>query len=155
MRKRKLFCQLSPLCCEISLKKECLRRDVRDMFSKEKFAKEKNTLPLPVVVKAHSSVILRRLKGVDMQLQRNKAVNLRLASAKINGIVIAPVEENGEFYRVSQVYRITFDKDRRIIKRELVLNNHSKVIYDYRLIPENQIITSRLRKLESTERKTV
>ncbi len=65
------------------------------------------------------------------------------------------MEEKGEFYRVSQVYRITLDKDRRIIKRELVLNNHSKVMYDYSLIPENQIITPCLRRLETAERKTV
>lgn len=65
------------------------------------------------------------------------------------------VEEKGDFYHVSQVYRITLDKDRRIIKRELVLNNHSKVMYDYSLIPENQIITPCLRRLETAERKTV
>ncbi len=280
MKKRKLFCELSPACYKISLKKEYLLRDMRDMFSKESIASEKNTVPFPVIVKSHTSNVLRRLEGVDMQLQRNKAVNLRLAATQINGIVINPgetfsfwrlvgepsakrgyleglvinngklesgvggglcqlanlihwlvlnspltvtelvhhsdalfpdsgrrvpfgtgtsvfyknvdyrfknttdrpvqllvwldenelfgelrapsafpyiyriteenqgyVEEDGIFYRVSRVYRITLDRERRVLRRELVLDNHSKVLYDYSLIPRDQIITPRLRKL--------
>ena len=92
MKKRKLFCELSPTCYRISLQKEYLLRDLHDRFSGEKFAREINTLPLPAIVKSHTSSILRRLEGVDMELQRNKAVNLRLACAKINGIIIRPGE---------------------------------------------------------------
>lgn len=279
MRKRRLFCELSPACYKISLRKEYLLRDVKDMIGSEKFALEK-TEPLPVLVKAHSSEILRRLEGVDMELQRNKAVNLRLAGDKINGVVINPgetfsfwklvgeptaekgyldglvihkgkldrgtggglcqlanlihwlvlnspltvtelfhhtdalfpdsgrrvpfgtgtgvfyknidyrfknttdtpvqlliwqrsgklcgelrsrkafpyayriteenhgfTEEDGVFYRVSRVYRLTLDRRRNIVNRELILDNHSKVMYDYSLIPENQIITPCLRRL--------
>ena len=58
------------------------------------------------------------------------------------------VEEDGEFYRVSKVYRITLDKARNVVKRELVLDNHSKVMYDHSLIPEWQIITPCLRRLK-------
>ncbi len=280
MKKRKLFCELSPACYKISLQKEYLLRDMRDMFSGERIAREKNTLPFPVIVKSHTSNVLRRLEGVDMQLQRNKAVNLRLAAAKINGIVINPgeifsfwrlvgepsekngyveglvinngklergiggglcqianlihwlvlnspltvtelvhhsdalfpdsgrrvpfgtgtsvfyknvdyrfknttdrpvqilvwldeyelfgelrapepfpyiyriteenqgfIEEEGVFYRVSRVFRLTLDRERRVLRRELVLDNHSKVMYDYSLIPRDQIITPGLRRL--------
>lgn len=280
MKKRKLFCELSPVCYKISLQKEYIKRDVHDMFSKEKFAREINTVAFPVIVKSHTSAILRKLNGVDMRLQQNKAVNLELAAAKINGIVINPgetfsfwrlvgeptekrgykeglvisggklgsgvggglcqlanlihwlilnspltvtelvhhsdalfpdsgrrvpfgtgtsvfyknvdyrfknttdrpvqimvwvednelrgelraaspfpyiyriteenqgyVEEEGVFYRVSQVYRITLDKERRVLRREMVLDNHSKVMYDYSLIPPEQIITPGLRRL--------
>lgn len=281
MKKRKLFCEISPACYEISLRKEYLIRDVKDLFGKDRFATEINKVPLPVIVKSHRSRILRELHGVDMELQRNKAVNLRLAGEKIDGIIINPgetfsfwrlvgepsekrgyldglviksgklekgvggglcqlanlihwlilnspltvteihhhsdalfpdsgrrvpfgtgtgvfyknidyrfkntsdrpvqlliwqeegdlcgelrsteafpyiyriteenqgfTEEDGIFYRVSQVYRITLDKDKRIIRREQVLDNHSKVMYDYSLIPENQIITPGLRRLK-------
>lgn len=280
MKKRKLFCELSPACYQISLHKEYILRDIHDTFSGEKFARKINTLPLPVIVKSHTSSILRRLEGVDMELQRNKATNLRIACAKVNGIIINPVEtfsfwrlvgepgekqgyreglvinagklekgiggglcqlanlihwlvlnspltvtelvhhsdalfpdsgrrvpfgtgtsvfyknvdyrfknttdrpvqllvwvdettlcgelraehefpytyriteenqgyieEDGIFYRVSKVFRLTLDKERRIIRRELILDNHSKVMYDYSLIPRNQIITPGLRKL--------
>ena len=61
MKKRKLFCELSPACYRLSLKKEYLLRDVHDMFSGERFARELNTVPFPVVVKSHTSSILRRL----------------------------------------------------------------------------------------------
>lgn len=280
MKKRKLFCELSPTCYRISLQKEYLLRDLHDRFSGEKFAREINTLPLPAIVKSHTSSILRRLEGVDMELQRNKAVNLRLACAKINGIIIRPgetfsfwrlvgepgekqgyreglvinagklgrgtggglcqlanlihwlvlnspltvtelvhhsdalfpdsgrrvpfgtgtsvfyknvdyrfrnttdrdvqllvwvdenelcgelratepfpykyriteenqgfIEEDGVFYRVSRVFRLTLDRERHVLRRELVLDNHSKVMYDYSLIPRDQIITPGLRKL--------
>lgn len=280
MKKRKLFCELSPTCYRISLRKEYLLRDLHDRFSGEKFAREINTLPLPAIVKSHTSSILRRLEGVDMELQRNKAVNLRLACAKINGIIIRPgetfsfwrlvgepgekqgyreglvinagklgrgtggglcqlanlihwlvlnspltvtelvhhsdalfpdsgrrvpfgtgtsvfyknvdyrfrnttdrdvqllvwvdenelcgelratepfpykyriteenqgyIEEDGVFYRVSKVFRLTLDRERHVLRRELVLDNHSKVMYDYSLIPRDQIITPGLRKL--------
>ncbi|MBQ8613466.1 MAG: VanW family protein [Ruminiclostridium sp.] len=279
MKKRKLFCEISPACYRISLKKEYLLRDMKDFFGNEKFAVQRAD-PLPFLVKAHSSEILRRLNGVDMELQQNKAVNLRIAGEKINGIVINPgetfsfwrlvgepaaekgyldgliihkgkldrgiggglcqlanlihwlvlnspltvteifhhtdalfpdsgrrvpfgtgtgvfyknidyrfknttdipvqlliwqsggklcgelrsckpfpfvyriteenhgfTEEDGIFYRVSQVYRLTLDRSRNVVKRELVLNNHSRVMYDYSLIPEKQIITPRLRRL--------
>ena len=280
MKKRRLFCELSPTCYQISLHKEYILRDIHDTFSGEKFARTINTLPLPVVVKSHTSSILRRLEGVDMELQRNKATNLRIACAKVNGSMINPgetfsfwrligepgekqgyreglvinagklekgiggglcqlanlihwlvlnspltvtelvhhsdalfpdsgrrvpfgtgtsvfyknvdyrfknttdrpvqllvwvdeaqlcgelraeqafpctyriteenqgyTEEDGIFYRVSKVFRLTLDKERRIIRRELILDNHSKVMYDYSLIPRDQIITPGLRKL--------
>lgn len=33
------------------------------------------------------------------------------------------------------------------MRRELILDNHSKVMYDYSLIPDGQIITPCLRRL--------
>lgn len=278
--KRRLFCEISPLCYKISLRKEYLLRDLHDLRCADTFATQLDTVPMPVVVKTHSSVIMRELHGVDISLQRNKAENLCLAAAKINGIVLDPgetfsfwrlvgdptakrgykeglvidkgrissgiggglcqlanlihwlvlnspltvtelhhhsdalfpdsgrrvpfgtgtsvfyknvdyrfknttsqpvqllvwltdtelvgelrttepypysyritednqgfTEEDGEYYRVSQVYRLTLDKERGIIRRELILNNHSKVMYDHSLIPEDKKITPRLRKL--------
>ena len=92
IKKRKLFCELSPACYHISLRKEYLLRDIHDRFSGEIFARTRNTVPFSAVVKSHSSNALRRLEGVDMELQRNKLVNLRLASAQINWLVVQPGE---------------------------------------------------------------
>lgn len=47
---------------------------------------------MPNVVKGHSSVLVRRLEGVDMRLQENKVTNIALAAAKINGIIVNPGE---------------------------------------------------------------
>jgi vancomycin resistance protein VanW len=46
----------------------------------------------PTVVKEHKSFLLRPLKDVQMQLQHNKIVNLRLAIRHIHKIVLRPGE---------------------------------------------------------------
>ena len=51
-------------------------------------------------VARHSSVLLRKLGDVDMQLQRNKITNLRLAAARLNNVVIAPGETFSFWYLV-------------------------------------------------------
>ena len=44
-------------------------------------------------------------------------------------------KENDKFYRISQVYRLVINKKtNKIIKKELILDNHSEVLYDYKLI---------------------
>lgn len=49
-------------------------------------------------------------------------------------------DEEGIFYRNSKVYRIITDKKTgEETKKELILDNHSKVMYDYNLIPKDQI----------------
>ena len=89
---RKLFCEISPLCYKISLRKEILLRNVRDLFSDDKIARNRSSEELPNIVKGHTSLLLRKLHGVDMTLQENKVTNIRLACEKINGIVIEPGE---------------------------------------------------------------
>lgn len=271
---RKLFCEISPLCYEISVKKEIFVRNMKDLFSSDKIAKSFSDETLPVITKSHSSILLRNLYGVDKKLQENKVTNIQLACDKINRIIIHPgevfsfwklvgkpskekgyqeglfigkngfksgyggglcqmanmihylvlnsplevveihhhsdalfpddrrrvpfgtgtsilynnvdyrfknttdqdyqilvwiengelcgelrclkenplryklIEENhhfkkesdGKYYRISQVYRIIIDKEsNKEIKRELVLDNHSEVLYDYQLIPKDEI----------------
>lgn len=47
---------------------------------------------LPYKAAGHSTPLLRRLRNVDMQLQYNKIANLRLAVARLDGLVISPGE---------------------------------------------------------------
>lgn len=89
---RKLFCDISPACYKISVWKCCRIREIKDFFSREKFAAQKSSDLLPNVVKGHTSVLVRRLEGVDMRLQENKVTNIALAAAKINGIIVRPGE---------------------------------------------------------------
>lgn len=272
--RRKLFCDINPTCYKISLAKEVMRRNVKDILKGTKIAKTKSTIELPNIVKSHSSILIRKLHGVDIKLQENKVTNIILACQQINGTIIHPGEtfsfwktvgkanekkgykkgliivrtggfgadfggglcqmanmihwlvlhsplqitelhhhtdalfpderrrvpfgtgtsisyatldyrfkntsnqdvqllvwvENGElcgelrsekafpyryklveenhhykkdggvYFRNSQVYRIIINKEtKKEIKKELVLNNHSKVLYDYDLIPKNEI----------------
>ncbi len=49
-------------------------------------------------------------------------------------------KEGEEYYRISQVYKLTVDKKSgEEISREMVLNNHSRVMYDHSLIPKDKI----------------
>ena len=49
-------------------------------------------------------------------------------------------EDNGKYYRVSKIYREILDrKTEEVKKKELILNNHSEVMYDYDLIPKELI----------------
>lgn len=92
MSQRILFCMLGPTCYKISVFKCRTIRNIKNLFGKEKLAKTKSEELLPNIVKSHSSILLRKLHGVDMQLQVNKATNLEIASAKITGIIINPGE---------------------------------------------------------------
>ena len=274
MKKRKLFCEYGSVCYAISLFKECRKRDIQDFVKGNKFAKEKNKENMKFIWKGHTSVIKRKLEGVDMKLQENKATNLKIAGSKVDGIIVKPGEtfsfwnlvgdatkrkgyveglaianqkpkvkvggglcqlanlihymvlhtplevvelhhhtdalfpdsgrrvpfgtgtsivyksldyrfkntteypiqiriwqddtmlygeirsekeldnkykleeeghhyakdEEGIFYRNSEIYRIITDrKTKKELKKELILKNHSKVMYDYSLIPENEI----------------
>ena len=270
---RKLFCDICPLTYKISVKKEIIKRHIKNIFSKDKIARKRQKEELSNIVKSHSSILVRKLHGVDIQLQENKVTNIMIVCKKINGLIIKPGEtfsywsivgpttkrrgykeglmigrhgfssgyggglcqmanmihwlvlnsplevtelhhhsdalfpderrrvpfgtgtsicynrldyrfknntdqnvqilvwcENGElcgelrsereypyryklieenhhfkkegdkYYRISQVYRIVIDrKTNEQIKKELILDNHSEVLYDYSLIPEDQI----------------
>ncbi len=114
---RKLFCEICPLCYDISVWKRRIGRYVSDMLSPAHFARGRSAEPLPAVVKRHQSVIRRKLANVDPQLQDNKAVNLSLAAARINGILIRP----GETFSFWQLVGMT--SARRGYKAGLTIRN--------------------------------
>lgn len=90
---RKLFCEYSPITYEISLVKETIKKDIEDYFIKKyKIAKKKDYNNFKYIWKGDAKILFRKLHGVDMQLQINKAKNLEIASKKIDGIVIQPGE---------------------------------------------------------------
>ena len=47
-------------------------------------------------------------------------------------------QEGDKYYRASKIYKETLDGD-TVVAKELVLDNHSEVMYDYGLIPKEQI----------------
>lgn len=90
MKKRKLFCEISPLTYRISLWKEITKRKVEDLLLFSRLATRKQKEALPVLVYEHNSLMRRRLGNVRQDLQENKVVNLNLAAPKVSGIVIRP-----------------------------------------------------------------
>ena len=90
--RRKLFCEISPWTFRLSVEKCILARKLSDKLKMVRFAQTKSSIPLPVVVYRHNSLIRRKLGNTDLALQENKAVNLSLAAPRVNNILIRPGE---------------------------------------------------------------
>ena len=117
VKQRKLFCDISPLCYELSVFKCCLVRRLRDLLSKEHFCRRRSKELLPETIYKHKSLIRRQLGDVDMVLQENKAVNLALAAPKISGILIQPDETFSLWHLVGKTSARRGYKDGLMIKR--------------------------------------
>jgi vancomycin resistance protein VanW len=68
------------------------RRRLAWLRSDAAWARDRDPDRLPVRVKRHSSLLMRELSEDEMVFQRNKVVNLRLASASVHGLLIRPGE---------------------------------------------------------------
>lgn len=118
--KYKNFCDINPFFYAISVRKEIIRRHLKDFFGKEKFAKTIEEEKLPNVVFSYSCNLIKKGKGIDPILQENKATNIMLASSKINGMIIHPGEVFSFWRTVGKATRRKGYKDGRIIvKKEL------------------------------------
>lgn len=90
--KRRLFCEISPLTYAISEKKCIMVRSIKNLLGSTKFATTRQADPCAYVICKHNSLIRRRLGNVDMRLQENKAINLSIATPKIDKVLIRPGE---------------------------------------------------------------
>ena len=115
--KRKLFCELGPTCYRISTEKEIARRRLQDLLRRPRFAAVQDATPLPNIVKGHSSILIRQLHGVDLQLQKNKVTNLRLACERINGTVLRPGEVFSFWHAIGRPTAKTGYKEGLVIGR--------------------------------------
>ena len=113
--KDKLFCDINPACYAISEQKEIIRRHIHDLCSKEKFASVHSRDRLPNVVSSQSSHLIKRGKGIDIRLQVNKAVNIRLACKRLNGLIIRPGEVFSFWKTVGKTSKRRGYKDGRVI----------------------------------------
>lgn len=69
-----------------------LFKKVSTAFDGNKYAVSKCEEELPIRVKRHQSVLIRKLGNSDITLQHNKVTNLKLAAEKIDKVVIKPGE---------------------------------------------------------------
>jgi len=69
-----------------------LERRLSDAIRRVPFARTRVDARLPVPLVRHASLLRRRLADLDPRLQETKIVNLRLAAAVIDGLVIRPGE---------------------------------------------------------------
>ena len=75
-------------------------------FSKTKFPKLFNDTPLEFLVISHSSPLIRKLAGLDLDLQKNKVVNLKLAIKNLNGLILRPGETFSYWKEIGMTTRI-------------------------------------------------
>lgn len=92
MRKRKLFCKISPLSYKISVYKNIILRKLKNLNYRKQLASQKSSETLKFNIYSHNSLIRRKLGNVDPILQNNKAKNLSIAAPKVNSILIKPGE---------------------------------------------------------------
>lgn len=122
LRKRdRLFCEINPTCYAISLQKEIVKRHLKDLLSKEKYAKTVKKEKLPNVVWEHHSNMIKRAPGVDLTHQLNKAVNIGLAGSKINGLIIHPGEVFSFWRTVGKTTKRRGYKEGRIIENNKLI----------------------------------
>ncbi len=113
--KDKLFCDINPTCYAISEQKEICKRHIADIIGRENYARTRMRRKLPVTVFSQSSHLIKRGPGIDPTLQINKAVNIRLACKKINGIVIRPGEVFSFWHTVGKTTKRRGYRDGRVI----------------------------------------
>lgn len=118
LNKNKNFCDINPVCYAISSRKEVCKRHIKDLLSKERFAKNIEKEKLPNVVSSHSSNVIKKGKGIDIELQENKAVNIELACSKINGMVIHPGEVFSFWKTVGEAKKKNGYREGRVIVKD-------------------------------------
>lgn len=116
--RNKNFCDINPFFWTISTYKGILIRNIKDLFSKEKFAKTKQEKKLSNVVYEYNSPIIKKGKDIDPRTQENKALNIKIASSKITGIIIHPGETFSFWRTVGTVNKRKGYKEGRIIKQD-------------------------------------
>ncbi len=120
-KRDKLFCEISPFCYAISLQKERWKRYLKDLLSRECFARTRQEEILPHVVSSHHSNMIKRAPGVDLTHQLNKAVNINLAGSKINGLLIRPGEVFSFWKTVGKTTKRKGYKEGRIIEKNKLI----------------------------------
>lgn len=120
-KKRKLFCEICPMTYEISLKKEIIKRHIRNILNGEHFSRKRSPQPMPAVIASYSGEMIKKGPGIDLQLQLNKAKNIELACSKIDGLVIEPGESFSFWHYVGKTSRGNgFSEGRVIVNGKLI-----------------------------------
>ena len=89
---KKLLSQRHPIFYFLSIWEKRIKRSIKWRFDKKSYTSESSSEKLDVRVKKHQSRLLRKLGDTEMWMQENKVYNLKIATGKINGVLIKPGE---------------------------------------------------------------
>lgn len=84
--------KIMPLRTALGIRFYRIKRRLQWRFSGTAYAATKLETELPYLHMIHRTPLLRKLSNVDMWMQHNKVVNLRLAAEKLHGVVVKPGE---------------------------------------------------------------
>ncbi|WP_414055636.1 VanW family protein [Macrococcus equi] len=112
-KKRKLFSEIHPIFYTISVQKEKLKRNIKNR--NKKFASTLQKDKLPYVIFSYNSNLIKKGKGIDPELQYNKAFNIDKSAKTMNGLIIHPGEEFSFWHLVGNANKRNGYKDGRVI----------------------------------------
>ncbi|MDR2940627.1 MAG: VanW family protein [Clostridiales bacterium] len=115
-----LFCDIHPICYAISTQKEICRRHLKNLLDGEKYARGFNAEKLPNIISKREIILIKKGVGVDPELQENKAVNLKIACGKLNGITIHPGEVFSLWITLGKITKRRGYKDGRVLVKNRV-----------------------------------
>ncbi len=102
--KRQSFSSLHPVVASGAILARRLKRSIENNLNLKKLKKGTG---LPWVIARHSSPLYRKLGDSDPQLQTNKVTNLKLALAKLDGLIVPPGEVFSFWHNLGPVTRKT------------------------------------------------
>jgi len=89
---RKPLSSSGPLLYGLSVFVRRMVRRLRWSFGNERWALCGSIDPLPELVVAHRSILIRKLEGTDLRLQSNKTASLGIAAPLVDGTILEPGE---------------------------------------------------------------
>ena len=89
---KKLLSQRHPFIYFLSIWEKRIKRTITWRFDEKSYTSFSTPAKLNYRVKKHQSRLLRKLGDTEMWMQVNKVENLKIATAKINGVLIKPGE---------------------------------------------------------------
>ena len=116
MSQRRNFSDINSVTYAISLRKEIIKRHLKDLLGKEHFAKQQKGEALPEVLYHYESGLIKRGPGIDPTLQENKAKNISLACESLHGLMIHPGESFSFWKRVGNTTKRKGYLDGRVIE---------------------------------------
>jgi vancomycin resistance protein VanW len=117
LRHELLFCDINNTCYKISSIKEITKRNIYNFTHNENYLKRKVEYLLANKIYSCQSYLIKHGDGIDPEAQYNKAINIAIASEKINGVVISPGEVFSFWKIVGSTTKRKGYKEGRIIER--------------------------------------
>ncbi|KSZ62592.1 vanomycin resistance protein VanB [Staphylococcus epidermidis] len=118
VEQKKSLSERYPIFYSIAVKKETVKRHIKNYKSNIKFATYKQDKALPNVVHQYSSYLIKEGKDIDPTLQYNKSFNIGLSASKINKVIIRPGETFSFWNLVGKI-----DKKRGYRDGRVIINN--------------------------------